>query len=130
MAMWMQDPYVVENPDSVADQYAALSAAFYWINNRLNAVALTQGIPGLTKAINGGTNGLEDRTRLTKLIREIYETMDDDDDKPQGSVVDRVRRIQGLIGAKVDGDFGPKTAEALKAALLSGKVEIFASERG
>jgi putative chitinase len=37
------------------------SACWYWTNNNLNHLADAANVFGLTKAINGGTNGLADR---------------------------------------------------------------------
>lgn len=44
------------------------SATWYWNKNNLNKLADANDIRGLTKAINGGSNGLEDRKRLFDLI--------------------------------------------------------------
>lgn len=40
------------------------SACWFWKTNGLNAIADTQDILVMTKKINGGTNGLEDRKKL------------------------------------------------------------------
>jgi putative chitinase len=42
---------------------AAQSACWFWENNNLNKFADVDDILGLTKAINGGTLGLEDRKK-------------------------------------------------------------------
>ena len=56
------------NPDLVATpQYAALSAGWFWDKNRLNAYADKNDMQGLTKKINGGTHGIEDRIARTQL---------------------------------------------------------------
>jgi putative chitinase len=53
---------VVENPDLVAEpEMAALSAGWFWSTNGLNALADARDIVGMTKRINGGTHGLDDR---------------------------------------------------------------------
>lgn len=45
---------------------AAQSACFYWEQNKLNRFADANDIRGLTRAINGGFIGLEDRIRHTE----------------------------------------------------------------
>lgn len=55
--------FFVDNPDALAtDQYAFLGAVWYWTQARnMNALADRDDIVAVTKAVNGGTNGLEDR---------------------------------------------------------------------
>ena len=45
---------------------AAQSACFFWEQNKLNRFADANDVKGLTKAINGGFIGLEDRIRHTE----------------------------------------------------------------
>lgn len=53
------------NPDMVAQPlYAVLSAAWFWKKHNLNAYADKDQITLMSKIINGGTNGLEDRKLL------------------------------------------------------------------
>lgn len=50
------------NPDLVATpKYAALTAGWFWDTHHLNALADTQDYLKMTKVINGGTIGLEER---------------------------------------------------------------------
>jgi putative chitinase len=60
----------LSDPDSVAEpELAALSAGWFWSKNGLNALADEKDIVGMTKLINGGTNGLDDRQmRYSRLI--------------------------------------------------------------
>ena len=52
----------IMEPDLVATpQYAALTAGFFWNTQKLNAIAETGNNLALTKKINGGTIGLDDR---------------------------------------------------------------------
>jgi putative chitinase len=52
----------VMQPDLVAmPKYAALTAGFFWNTHKLNAFADSQDYVTMTKRINGGTIGLEDR---------------------------------------------------------------------
>ena len=64
------DNEALVNPDSVAEpELAALSAGWFWKKNGLNALADAKDIVGMTRRINGGTNGLDDRQmRYSRLI--------------------------------------------------------------
>jgi putative chitinase len=56
---------IVQNPDLLLEpKYACLSAGWYWHKNGLNALA--GNIEAITKKINGGLIGLEDRRLLTQ----------------------------------------------------------------
>jgi len=58
---------LVKEPDLVATpMYAALSAGWFWSTHGCNAFAEKEDWVGLTKRINGGTIGLDDRISLTK----------------------------------------------------------------
>lgn len=57
------------NPDLLTTpQYAALSAAWFWSVNKCGPLADADDFVGLTKKINGGTIGLEDRQRRYKAV--------------------------------------------------------------
>lgn len=61
------DEDVLADPSAVASpRLAALSAAWFWQTHRLNELADAKDVLGMTKRINGGTNGLEERERLYK----------------------------------------------------------------
>lgn len=55
------------------NEYAALSAAWYWSSRQLNLLADTGAFDAITLRINGGTNGKADRRarfeRAKKIIR-------------------------------------------------------------
>jgi len=56
---------LVAHPELVATpMYAALSAGWFWKTHGCNELAEAQNWEGLTKRINGGLIGLEDRVRL------------------------------------------------------------------
>ena len=59
---------VVENPDLLLGyRFAAMSAAAWWKNHGLNELADSDDVTRITRVINGGTNGLDDRkSRLSK----------------------------------------------------------------
>ena len=67
-------PEIMTNPDLVATEYSFESAIFFFDKNKLWDIC-DKGIDdatilALTKKINGGTNGLEDRKHLTKKFYE------------------------------------------------------------
>lgn len=57
-----QDTSLVDNPDLLTTPaYAVVSACWYWNKNSLNAICDSENVTLLSKKINGGTNGLNDR---------------------------------------------------------------------
>ena len=69
-AKWMGKPELVANPDAVATEYAFDSARFFFERNKLWDICdkgvTDETILALTKRVNGGTHGLEDRASRTK----------------------------------------------------------------
>ena len=62
----LDKPSLLEEP-----QYAVESACYFWKSNNLNALADEDDIVAVTKRINGGVNGLDDRKRYyDKLIMD------------------------------------------------------------
>ena len=62
------------NPDLVATpKYAALTAGWFWSTHNCNAKASAQDWTGLTKVINGGTIGLDDRIKHIQLALSTYD---------------------------------------------------------
>ncbi len=64
---------IPSTPDVVATKYPLLSAAWFWSTNGLNALAdkgaTDADVTAITKRVNGGTIGLEDRI---KHFKEYY----------------------------------------------------------
>ena len=52
---------IVENADLVASKYPLLSAGWFWNSRNINYTADNEGALQVTKLVNGGINGLEDR---------------------------------------------------------------------
>lgn len=66
---------VISNPDLLATpEYASLSAGWYWNKRNLNELADKMDIEGITKKINGGLNGIEDRKARTEKALAILRT--------------------------------------------------------
>jgi putative chitinase len=61
---------IMKNPDLVATKYPLLSAGFFWFKNNLNTLAdggvNNATITSVTRRVNGGVNGLNDRVEKTK----------------------------------------------------------------
>ena len=62
----MNHPERVEQPD-----LAMLAAGWYWSRNDLNSLADRDDLLSITKRINGGTNGLEDRRNYLKNAKKV-----------------------------------------------------------
>ncbi|MHB9328047.1 glycoside hydrolase family 19 protein [Phytobacter ursingii] len=63
---------LVNNPDLLLlDQNAARSAGWFWSANSCNSFADKDDIVGLTKRINGGTNGLDDRKARYSVAKSV-----------------------------------------------------------
>lgn len=54
-------------------QFAALSAGWFWSTRKLNALSDTGDVTGVTRTINGGTNGLEERRALYQKALTVLE---------------------------------------------------------
>jgi putative chitinase len=69
-AKWLGKDEVLSNPDLVATEYAFDSALFFFDRNKLWDICdkgvNDDTILALTKRVNGGTHGLEDRASRTK----------------------------------------------------------------
>lgn len=60
------NPDLAEQPD-----IAARLAVWFWNKKNLNAKADAGDFVGITRAINGGTRGLQDRTRLYESAKQV-----------------------------------------------------------
>ncbi len=126
------DVDVLDNPDRVSEdkEIALMSAIWYWNKNKLNRYADSGDIKTMTKRINGGYIGLEDRIHhwkeaLHMLGSDASEHESDDEfvEEPSPEDIGVLRRgmksvgvvmMQEALGITADGDFGPGTERALK----------------
>jgi len=112
----------------VATEKGAIeSACWFWNAKKLNAVADTGDVVKMTKIINGGDIGLADRQSRYKKAMEVFggkvdlkavPVTEDSDTPPvlkKGSKGEWVKKMQKVLGATQDGDFGPGTEKAVKA---------------
>ena len=107
------------------------SACWFWKTNKLAKYADADDNIGLTKRINGGTIGLEDRNKRYEAAKAILggktpvkkaASASRSKAASSGSVRtlrrgmkgDDVKRMQKVLGVTADGDFGFGTAEAVK----------------
>ena len=72
--LYLHKPEIITNPDLVATEYSFESAMFFFDKNKLWAICdkgiNDEAILALTKRINGGTIGLDDRVLKTKKYYE------------------------------------------------------------
>ena len=63
---------LVNSPELVSQpKYAALTAGWFWDKNKLNTFADADDIEGMTRKINGGTIGLDDRKKHIAHALEV-----------------------------------------------------------
>jgi predicted chitinase len=107
--------WFVDNPEDLAsEQWAAVSAAWYWTVERpgLNALCDATDHEGVCRAINGGLNGFDDRVnRYTnalplapQFLPAVLDSGDDFmaalNDDEQRELLDLLRRVAALLGAR------------------------------
>lgn len=103
---------------------ALASALWFWDSRKLNEVADTGDIVRLTKIINGGDIGLDDRRRRYLRAMDVLSgavSTAPAGTSPASSTVLRrgskgeaVKKMQAALGIAADGDFGPGTEASLK----------------
>jgi putative chitinase len=98
---------------------ALASALWFWGKNGLNAIADTGDVRAMTKRINGGDIGLDDRQRrysaaIEALTGEVAPRGQITQTLRKGSTGDAVKRVQRKLGLAADGDFGPGTDAAVR----------------
>lgn len=115
----------------VATEKGALeSACWFWARANCNQYADAGDIVGMSRRINGGDNGLEDRVRRwnanlailkapagapVSVKENVEDILDDIGVLRKGSRGDGVKLLQKELGITADGIFGPGTERALKA---------------
>jgi putative chitinase len=101
---------------------AVQSACWFWDQNNLNRFADSGDIVTMSKRINGGTIGMEDRIMKYEKCLKLFgaePTAAPSSDLTEtvriGSRGATVQAVQQALGITADGDFGPGTDRALKA---------------
>jgi putative chitinase len=102
---------------------ALASALWFWNTNNLNKIADTGEVAALTKRINGGTIGLEDRQNRYNVAMQALTgdiptrapiSADTTPTLRRGSKGPAVKQMQQKLGIPADGDFGHGTEMAVK----------------
>ena len=98
---------------------ALASALWFWKTNNLNDLADTGDVAKVTKRINGGDIGLEDRQRryndaMQALTGDVPPRAKVTGTVKKGSKGDAVKQIQRKLGLAADGIFGSGTEAAVK----------------
>ena len=71
-ANYIKDPRVMEGVDYVSQHYPFSSAGFWWMNNGMNQLCDSNPtVAQVTKRVNGGYNGLEDREMYYKRAVKV-----------------------------------------------------------
>lgn len=102
-------PDFSQEPDKInTDPYEGLVPIWYWSTRDLNRYADNGDIESITRKINGGKNGLEDR--INHYVRIALVLL--------GYKPTELTRFQGEHKLVPDGDAGPQTRAGLHKALL------------
>jgi len=116
-------PSFVANPQELEKfPWALYSAFWYWSSRRLNGPADRDDLRRVTKIINGGYNGLEDRRNKLKKAKRRFAGEGGEDQQPdayanmlkKGSRGEKVRKYQAMLvelgfHVEVDGIYGNAT---------------------
>lgn len=73
-AVWADYQVIIDNPRLVIENTAMclLTGLWYWKSRKLNQLCDNDDIVGVTRRINGGTNGLEERQHLYKILKNDF----------------------------------------------------------
>lgn len=109
--------------DVVAEfPYAFFCAVWYWDKHNLNRLADDDNVRAITKKINGGYNGLDDRITKLNAAKGIWKVKINKVDTDVGSITEKkysVRDVQEALVShgmdiEVDGKMGEQTVTAVK----------------
>jgi putative chitinase len=78
-AGYCEDLDLIEHPERIGNEpkHAVGAACWFWKTRNLNKWADRDDVVMVTKVINGGTNGLEDRKQYLKRAKEVIRTAND-----------------------------------------------------
>lgn len=104
--------------------WAFLSAVWYWQKHGLNKLADQDNVRQITRVINGGYNGLDDRIAKLNKAKKVFGVKALPVDTDTGSIVTKkkytVREVQEALvrhgyNVSVDGKMGEQTITGVKA---------------
>lgn len=110
------------------------SALWFWKTNNLNRFADADDIRGMSRAVNGGDNGMSDRVSRYSQNKSVLASLSSASVAPattsqprmlqRGSRGDLVRRMQQALRIPADGIFGVATEAAVRSWQRSNKYPI------
>ena len=108
--MYPNAPNFVDDPTELEEfPWALLSAISFWRRKNINVLADEDNIEAVTKVVNGGLNGIDDRKRYLKLAKAIW---------MPGALTVVTRAVKGgLFG---NGKDKPDTSKSGRAPLKQG----------
>ncbi|MFC9769033.1 peptidoglycan DD-metalloendopeptidase family protein [Rhodococcus jostii] len=112
--------YFVDNPGELAgDEYGFLGVVWYWtVARNMNALADAGDINGATRAVNGGLNGLADRTdRWNQCLALGDALLPNQEDTPMSAA--EVKQVQDFV-AGFCGPIGQDTKD-IRQQLTGGR---------
>lgn len=110
-------PDFEKEPDLVnTDPYEGLAAMFYWETHGLNRYADQNDIEMITKRVNGGLHGFDDRK--SKYVRAALALLGESLAGSQKTYVLAFQKEAGFTGRALDGDPGPRTRAELHKRLV------------
>ncbi len=73
LSEYLNDPRVMEGVDYVAENLPFTSAGYWWMDNKMNELIDSGAdVLAVTRRVNGGTNGLDDRQHYYEIcLKEI-----------------------------------------------------------
>jgi putative chitinase len=100
---------LITNPDLAASpKYAVIIALEYWKSRNLNPLADVDNLNAITERINGGHNGLAERTNYLRMMKSLIKG-----DICLGVNDPVVKPYQTALKIQADGAFGPGTQAAV-----------------
>lgn len=102
-------PDFTKQPERInTDPWEGLSAIWYWNSRDLNRYADQNDIEMITRRINGGLNGFNDRLHRYDRVALVI----------LGYGVNQMKDFQATVGLTIDGIGGPRTRAAMHKRLM------------